>query len=625
MNPEHKKYILENAGKKSIKAMASEQAPSVSMTNWQAPVFIILIAALGFMVYANSLGGKFLYDDDKLIRDNVYIKSWSNIAKIFTKDIGSGAGTLYNFNFYRPIQMLLYMMTYSLWKLNTAGYHFANIMLHISVALTVYFFINLLFNNRTIAFFAGVFFVVHPIHTEAVSYISASADPLSTLFILLSFIFYIKNNTMPAVLCYAISCLSKEYSLILPVLLLLYHYVFKKEVRINKFIPMIGVTFVYIVLRSVFTFSISGAEVHTTFLQRVPGFFIAVTNYVRLMFLPFGLHMEYGAPTFSPFDPKAIAGIVILCFLLFYALSNLNKDRLLSFAILWFIVSIMPVSNLLPINAYMAEHWLYLPSLGFFLILAKMLNIFYANSRTFCVAIAVCLLAYYSVLTVRQNAYWRDPAVFYEMTLKYTPNNWRIYNNFGNVYLKNGNYEKAMEAYKTAIRLNPNLAGAHNDLGNLYGRLNKLEDAIAAYKKAIEIDPNFAGAYNNIGTIYYSMNMQEEAIKVLQKAISLDPNFADAYNNLGNSYAAIGEKEEAIKAYKKAVQINPAFDKAYNNLGTEYSDPNEAIRAYKKAIEINPSYAEAYYNLSKSYEAIGKSEEAAGCYKKAKSLDPNLP
>jgi tetratricopeptide (TPR) repeat protein len=427
------------------------------------------------------------------------------------------------------------------------------------------------------------------------------------------------------VLCYGLACLSKEYSLILPALLLLYHYVFKKEVKAHKFIPLLSVTLVYVILRAMSKFSLSGTEVHTTFFHRLPGFFAAITNYVRLMLFPFGLHMEYGTPIFRLLDPMAISGFVILCGLLFYALRQLRGDALLSFSILWFIVGILPVSNLYPINAYMAEHWLYLPSLGFFWIISKALETLCKNSRNSGIIITACLIAYYGGLTVKQNLYWKDPKTFYEATLRYTPNNERIYINLGNAYLKADNHGEALKAYKRAIELNPRSAGAYNDLGNLYLKLKNSEEAIAAYKKTLELDPKFASAYNNLGAIYYDMKRQDDAINVLQKAISLDPNIADAYNNLGNSYSALGEREKAIKAYRKAIEINPNFASAYNNLGTELQEKNEAIKMYKKAIEINPQYAEAYYNLSKAYEGLGKDEEASQAYRRAKKLDPDIP
>ncbi|GAF76422.1 unnamed protein product, partial [marine sediment metagenome] len=143
---------------------------------------IVLIIILGFVVYSNSLNGKFIWDDEYLIKNNVYIRSFSYLPKIFSEDIGTGAEKKYYF--YRPLQMITYMIDYSLWKLNVRGYHLTNTLLHILAALTIYWLINILFGDRPLSLFASLFFVAHPIHTEAVAYISGRADPLALLFML---------------------------------------------------------------------------------------------------------------------------------------------------------------------------------------------------------------------------------------------------------------------------------------------------------------------------------------------------------------------------------------------------------------------------------------------------------
>lgn len=625
MKPEHKKYIIENIHKKSLKTISrdlgikerkikkflekegrerenlkfnKEREKQPKRGRGAALIFIILIIALGFTVYFNSLGGEYIYDDGDLIKNNLYIKSWSNISKIFTRDIFAGSAR--ESNFYRPIQMITYMIDYSVWRLDVRGYHLTAVLLHILVAVSLYLLINALFDNRILAFFTSILFVAHPIHTEAVSYLSGRADPLCTLFILLSFFFYIRNISsgrpmwyILAFLSYIVACLSKEYSLILPALLLLYHFTFKKEIRISKFAPILVVTLIYIFLRAtILKFPLSEGLYPSSLFQRLPGVFVAILDYLRLLFLPFSLHMEYGFRLFSFANPKVILGIVALSSLLIYATKERNNE-LVFFAISWFLITLLPVSNLYPINAYMAEHWLYLPSVGFFLILAKGLERLHNSERFRFLAIVfvVILLAFHSFLTIRQNNYWKNAVIFYERTLRYAPQKDRIYNNLGISYLATGNYN----------------------------------EAIKAFQKTVEANPKHKGVYNNLGIAYSRINEQGKAIEAYKKAIAVNPNVAQPYNNLGNSYAAIGNKEEAIRAYKKAIELNPNFAEAYNNLGTECLDVEEAIKAYQKAIELNPDYANAYYNLSKVYSAIGRTEEAIELHKKAKQLNPRLP
>ena len=154
-------------------------------------ISIVLIVLIGLAVYSNSLKGQFLWDDEGLIQYNPHIKNWGYLSKIFISNLRAGAGD--STNFYRPVQVFTYLIDYSLWKLNVIGYHMTNVLLHILVALSIYWLIQILFGDRILSLLTALFFVVHPIHTEAITYISGRADPLAALFILLCFIFYKKN------------------------------------------------------------------------------------------------------------------------------------------------------------------------------------------------------------------------------------------------------------------------------------------------------------------------------------------------------------------------------------------------------------------------------------------------
>jgi len=665
MDPEHKKYILENAGKKSVAEIAAEiglrernvrkviradgqkkrlaglaaaaepQAPPrpVSVKKAAIAISVALIIIMGFAVYANSLGGKFVYDDDLLIKDNVFIKGWPIVLKVFSADFNPFG--LEKSAFYRPLQMITYAVDYRAWKLNVAGYHLTNILLHILAALCVYWLINILFRDTAVSVIAAVFFAVHPIHTVVVSYISTRADSLYLLFLLISFIFYIKSSRAGGALSgvimaasYALALLSKENAVILPVLILLYHYAFREKVRLKSFVPIAGVALIYIALRmTVLRQLMTHVTANGTLIQRIPGSFAAFANYARLIFLPFGLHLEYGGPLFSFTDPEVICGLAIMAALIFCVFRARKTDTLTFFALSWFLITLVPVSNLYPLNAYMSENWLYLPSIGFFLALAGYLGALYKKekSRIFALALAGCLLAFYSYLTIRQNETWADPILFYKRTLSYSPGSARTYNNLGVAYYKSGKGEDAIAAYKKALELKPDYATAYNNLANAYSDADRKEDAIAAYKKAIELNPGFTEAYYNLARTYYKMGRKDEAVAAYNKTLEINPGYAAAYNNLGIAYGGEKSGEDAIAMYKKAIDANPADPKAYNNLANAYDEAgrkDDAIAMYEKAIELNPDYALAYSNLASTFNDVGRRDEAIAMYKKAIGLNP---
>ena len=571
-------------------------------------ISIILIIILGCVVYCNSLNNKFVWDDHILVENNTYINNWSKVPHFFTKNIAMGGGE--KFNSYRPLQMITYMIDYSLWKLDVRGYHFTNIFLHILATLSLYWLISILFKDKLISLLTSILFVVHPIHTEVVTYISGRADSLAALFIILCLIFYIKYlhfRNLKTYMLMLLSCifalLSRENSLVLPALLLLYHYTFKKKFMIKGFLSIAAITFIYIIFRITVLKSLMIPIIYSgTLSQRIPGFFVALTNYTRLLLLPFGLHMEYGQQFFNIMEPKVIAGIAISFAILIYVFKNRKSKGLIFFSVGWFFITLFPSSNIYPLNAYMAEHWLYLPAIGFFLILAKALSSLCGlkKFRALTIVFIIALLLFYSYLTLKQNTYWREPISFYERTLKYAPHSARTHLSLGDLYSNMGRKEEAISLLKRAIELSPNHPYVYNNLGNIYMSIGKIEEAVEVYNRGIEMDPNYAGTYNNLANTYSNIGRKEEALILYKKAIELNPNLVQAYNNLGIIYYEIGRKEEAIKLYKKAIELNPNIAEVYSNLGRVYYDigrKEEAINSYKKAIELNPNLALPNNNL----------------------------
>ncbi|MFH1867411.1 MAG: tetratricopeptide repeat protein [Candidatus Omnitrophota bacterium] len=597
-------------------------------------VCVIFIIILGFVLYANSINGSFLWDDEALIADNVYIRDWNHIPQIFTQSIGQGAGKFSRS--YRPLQVFSYLIDFSLWKTDIRGYHLTNIILHIMVVLGLFWLISILFKDSLLAFIASILYMAHPIHPEAIAYISGRADPLASIFMLLSFILYIKSINSKNIIVlvsmafsFALALLSRESSLIFPVLILAYHLSFKRKLALKEFSLIAGAAFLYIAVRlTALSYMFSKMPSSAPLLKRIPGFFVAITSYMRLLIFPFGLHMEYGAKVFSMLNLKAISGLSILVFLIIYALKKRRDNTLISFSILWFLAALLPSSNIYPVNAYMAEHWLYLPSMGFFLAAAYFLNKFYRKNefKVLSVLIITGLLIFYSFLTIKQNTYWREPIPFYERTLKYSPDSPKVYYNLANTYKAAGRFDEAIDYYKKSIEIEPEFFDSHNNLGNVYNLIRKYQLSIESYKRAIEINPDFADAHNNLGIVYNIIGKNQEALDCYKRAIEINPKYAIAYNGMGILYALKGEHEEAIKYYKKSVEIDPGYSNAYNNLGTMYhrmGRREEAISSYRKAIDINPDGAEAYCNLAEVYAGMGMHKEAIGLCEESIEKNPD--
>jgi pentatricopeptide repeat protein len=595
--------------------------PTKLSGKFQSVIFIIFIIILGATIYSNSLGGHFIWDDAGLIKENIYIRSWSSLPQVFTKNIW--AGITESSTVYRPLQMVTYLADYSLWKLDARGYHLTNILLHISAALALYWLVNLLFNQRILALFSSLIFISHPVQVEAVSYISGRADPLAAIFILLSCGFYVKFLETKRIvaqgamlLSFILALLSRENALILPVLLILYHYTFKKKLKFQQFWPVLSIAGIYIILRLAFINTVFyDNPAKTTLIQRLPGFLAAVTNYTGILFWPFGLHMEYGNRLFSFFSPEAILGSSIILLLLIWVCKSKPVDKPVFFSISWLMIALLPVSNLYPLNAYMAEHWLYLPLIGFSVILAKAFTSLYLTGRFRWMALSlfICLLASYSYLTIRQNIYWRSELSFYKRTLEYAPGSARAHNNLGLLYSGLGNKNAAMQEYLKAIAIDPGLACAYRNLGDLYCEAGNSAQGIQMYLAAIRINPRYAEAYNNLGNVYVALGRNREALKYCRRALEFNNALPAAYYNLGNAYYNLGQNDLSIKMLEKSVQLAPDYLEAYNNLASGYAQMgnfDEAIKLWNKCIKLEPDFMTAHFNLSVFYFKLKQYGEA---------------
>ena len=615
------------------------------LTKIGSAIPVILIVSLGLIIYGNSLGGKFLWDDEYLIQRNTYIRSFSNIPKIFTQDTGAGSGRF--FGFYRPLYILSYNVDYLLYGLKVWGYHLTNIILHILASLCLLKLFNILFDQPLVSLAAALLFLAHPMNTATVSYMSGRADSMVDLFMLLSFIFYAKDTARPGRLSYAMifvtyamAILTKESSLFFPALILLYHYSFNKKIELKRFVPLIVIALGYAVLRLtalkfLIAFGPQSIAGSTTILQRLPGFFASLVSYAGILIVPLDLHMGRGMVRFNFSDPIVVAGMLIFAGIAaaaFY-LRKAERPSMYFFGIMWFIIFILPVSNVYAINAYMAEHWLALPAMGLFLIAGEAFYSMYkvGKLKYYAIALLAAAVLFYGYATIRQNSYWKDAISFHFRTLAYEPGNVKSMADLARQYEAVGRREEAARLYSRAIALNKDFPIPYNNLGLLYHNAGRDDLSVGLYKKALELDPGYPDALNNLAVVYHSTGKSEEAIGLYRRAIAVNPNFSGAYSNMGVLCAATGKYDEALAAYKKAIEISPDFPDPYYNLGLLYvalGRTDEAFAAYNKALELKPDLIQANNNIGVLYFKTGQYDRAIQYLDKAASLgfkvDPGI-
>jgi tetratricopeptide (TPR) repeat protein len=445
---------------------------------------------------------------------------------------------------------------------------------------------------------------------------------MAALFVLLAFCFYLKRQLLPLLLSLAVALLCRENALMLVPILILYHGAWKKPIWTPGFLGALFLSGGYLLLRakilSGLLITTIGANQPSTW-ERLPSFFMAFPQYLRLLVFPFGLHMEYGSILFPWSEPGVILGIIIFggyCLTLFFVR---KRSVVLFWCLAFFLLGLLPVCHLFLINAYMAEHWLYLPSLGFFWILA-----YSFKGRKTLLALAVGITLYFSALTVYQNQFWRDPVLFYKTLMRYAPNSPKVYNNLAKVYHEQGKKDELINLLKTALSVDSRNFAALNNLGNALKDAGRFKEAEESYLKAIELEPTGAHQYMNLSLLYSEVYKDKaKAVSLLEKAIQSNPRCAEAYHQLGFLAVKDQEWEKAITYIKKELEIYPDQASAYKLMGYVYFKTEQwalAESSFLKAIQYKPDLAEAYHDLAVVYAGQGKNHEAHTFAKRAEEL-----
>ena len=519
-----------------------------TLVNLSKRLACLFLALIGLITYLNSFANYFVWDDEILIVGNGYIKSFSNLFKIFTVDIFHW---ITNSNFYRPLFSLSLMFDYRLWQLNPFGYHLTNLILHLLNTFLVFYLINFLSLNLKASLIGSLFYLVHPVHTQAVTYISGRADLLAGFFILSALLLFARVNKTKAgsknvfyflsALFFIFGLLAKEIALVLPLLLILYDYCFGDKLKnFKKHIPFLSLACIYILLRNKFLPFQSEGMLPLSLSTRIINFPKVIVFYLFLLLSPGNLRIDRSFSLSRPLDLSVIFCILLLIAILLWIVKY-RYNKVLLFSSLWFFILLLPVTNIiLPLNAVVADHWLYLPSIGFFIILAlgmdKLLgkDFFITGlkiSYQFKMTIIVVIITTLSLLTITRNFEWRDPVILFEATLKSAHKNadhWdiRVHANLANAYLEKGLYNQAILEFQEALKgfPFPQCKRVHYQLAFVYFAQSLYQKAEEELLKAIEADPDYVSAYYMLGRLYKKMGKIDKAQATWEKMLKAKPS-----------------------------------------------------------------------------------------------------
>ena len=575
-------------------------------------IHLLILAAAAVAIYSNTFQVPFLWDDLTSITENPVIK---NLENFFLNARG------YEFNPRRFVGYLTLAFNYSIGGLDVTGYHVVNLAIHIINSLLLYALILLTFRTPAVrtsalsphagllALCAALLFVVHPIQTQAVTYIVQRLTSLTALFYLLSLCLYaqwrLAREEHPAqgrkglplyifsLITIVLAMKTKEIAFTLPVMVVLYEFCFFRQRKLISLVPVLLtlaiIPFSLINIAKPVGVVLSDVSEITKVQAQISRWdylltqFTVITTYIRLLFLPVNQNLDYDYPVYESFW----AVPVLLSFLFLLALVVLGVylfvrsgwrqgegrggSRLAAFGVFWFFIALSVESSVIPIIDPIFEHRVYLPSAGFFIAFATGLAVMVqkVNSGAAAKGIAAVVITAVVVLggaTYARNGVWQSETALWEDVVEKSPLKARPHNNLGSFYDKQGRSEEAVREILTAIQLKPDNDYAYYNLGIAYTGLGRIDDAIEAYRTAIRINPRSARAYNNLGILYGRQRQMDDAVQAFLKAIEINPDYVEGHHNLGVTYRVQGRLDEAAGEFRTVLSLNPDHAGARKNL-----------------------------------------------------------
>jgi protein O-mannosyl-transferase len=605
-----------------------------------------LIGLATILTYRNSVEAPFVFDDGPAILENGSIRKLWPIAGAFVPPPGTTVSG-------RPIANLTLAINYAMSGTQPLGYHLFNVGIHILCGLTLFAIIHRTlsknslrdrFGRDAVFLAAGIalIWVLHPLQTEAVTYVVQRVESLMALFYLLTIYCFIRSTeTTPSIwwkVCTVIACLlgmaTKEVMVTAPLLVLLYDSTFvsgsfRRAWQLNRKLYLwLAATWLPLAFLLMGTggsrFGSAGFGIIS------PGSYwltqiYAVSRYARLSFWPSGLVFDYGP--FLIREPAKILMSALFDILLgLLTIIAVRRRYPVGFLGIWFFMILAPTCVVPVATQTISEHRMYLALAP--IICAFALGLYaLAGRKSFLV---VGLVA--SVLGVaahdRNYVYGTEQRLWSDTVTK-QPGNARAHCSLGLALTKvPGQMPQAIDEFKEAIRIHPNYADAHNDLGvALMATPGELNEAIQEFKEAIQSRPGFAEAHNDLGLALAKADRFPEAVAQYEEALSMMPGYAEARYNFANALSALGSIDRAVEQFRQAILVRPDFVEAHNNLGLALSKipgrAGDAEREFEETLRLNPDVAEAHVNLGNVLSSIpGRLDDAVVQYEEAIRLRP---
>ncbi|MBC8284791.1 MAG: tetratricopeptide repeat protein [Nitrospinae bacterium] len=621
-----------------------------------ACVLLLVLSSTG--IYFNSLKGSFQFDDVPLISS-----PWIENLDSFNRSVK--ISSFQN----RPVLLWTYALNNTLGKNKEFGFHLVNLLLHIGVALLIFFSVlktSSLYNksrnesekkspviNSPTSIWAfplitALIFSLHPLNTDSVSYISSRSSVLATFFYLFSLYIFLSLFSskkeegilksrlilIPLIaLTMYLSLASKLIAATLPLLMIFWYSVF---IFSRKNLERLWTkNWAYLLL---FLFSISGLfllgdswlynakdqglELYGRWPYLLIQIKVIVFYYLKLFIVPFNLSVDSGMPFSSIHeDPYIILALLIILGLIVTAIKSRNPWFLVGTA--WFFITLAPTSSFMPLNDLAVEHRTYLPmTLGLCMVVGWGISRLHSLRRF---GLLTIILIAFSLATITRNGDWVNEISLWEDVVRKNPTSSRAHNNLGKAYFEKSDLNRASYHFEKSIANIPKFIEGKFNLKSAdeYLARNNSSENYNLNNRSLRIATELVEPHYNLASIYLDQGKIDLAEKEYLKTLSLRPQHTSAKIGLGSVYNKKGLFDKAEELYSQAIAENTLQNSnvpiplAHLNLGEVYGKTGRipmAIKEWKLAIQQDASLLPAHFNLGTAFMMQGKLDKAEKYY-----------
>ncbi len=618
---------------------------------------VVFIAAIAFLLYANTLGHEYTQDDAIVITENMYTQEGiSGIPGLLSKDTFfgffkvEGKEQLVAGGRYRPLTPIMFAIEYQIFGENPFIGHLVNILLYMALGVVIYLLLMKIFSQwidpQKIAFFAliiALLYIAHPVHTEVVANIKGRDELMAMLLSCISLFILFRNNKNPEIkdhllagIAFFLAMMSKENGItLIPVVFLISFLLLNRSVKHSaiSMIPFITAALIFIVIRMAvigsgigdpplelmnnpFVKVVNGQYVFFDMTEKLATITYTMGKYIQLLIFPHPLTNDYYPRHIEIMqwgDYRVILSLILYLFIMGSLLFFWKRNKVVAFAAFFFLATISIYSNILfPIGTNMSERFLFMPSLAFCLLLGYGLsNIYYKFTPYITYTLLAIIILLYGYKTIDRNVAWKNDYTLYTTDVKTSRNSAKALNAAGGVLSTTASKEN-----------------------NEVKKNSMLQEAIGYLQKAVEIHPNYKNAWLLLGNSQYYQKNYDASIRGYEQALNIDPSFPDANKNLDIVLAEAGryagEKENNIPKARKyllqAYQRNPNDVEVNRLLGIAEGvsgNHQQAVSYFSRIVELQPNNALGYRLLYQAYQQLGDVEEANKYRIKALEIDPN--